>query len=179
MGSKAIQTVSHPSTYAVLSVFCFSILPDPPKNSLRRTLVRTQSSLKLVPIPSHTLRLPDSMRPVHPVFHVFHVSQLDPSIPNTIPNRIQPPPPPVKVGREPELEISKILDSKIDWRRRHFQLLYLRCWARYEGTNDEETSWLLATELGHTSELVKNFHPPTKPGPYSGSNACSAEASAT
>ena len=35
------------------------------------------------------LRLPDSMRAVHPV---FHVSMLEPSLPNTILNRIQPPP---------------------------------------------------------------------------------------
>ena len=39
-------------------------------------------------------------------------------------------------------------------------------WAGYKGT-DEETSWLLATELGNASELVENFHAkyPDKPGP--------------
>ena len=54
----------------------------------------------------------------------------------------------------------------------HFRLfvkllmLYLVRWAGYEGT-DEETSWLLATELGNASELVENFHAkyPGKPGP--------------
>jgi len=60
---------------------------------------------------SFTLRLPDSMRAVHPV---FHVSQLEPAIPNTIPDWIQPPPPPVEVDGEPELEIAEILDSKVD-----------------------------------------------------------------
>jgi hypothetical protein len=60
---------------------------------------------------SITVRLPDSMHSVHPV---FHVSQLEPATPNTIPNRIQPPPPPVEVNREPEYEISEILDSKLD-----------------------------------------------------------------
>jgi hypothetical protein len=71
---------------------------------------------------SITVRLPDSMCSVHPV---FHVSQLEPATPNTIPNRIQPPLPPVEVNREPEYEISKILDSKLDRQRRQCQLLYL------------------------------------------------------
>jgi hypothetical protein len=103
------------------------------------------------------------MRAVHPV---FHVSQLEPCSPNTIPNRTQPPPPPIEVDGEPEFEIAEILDSKIDKRRKHCQLLYLVRWAGYEGT-DEETSWLLATELGNASELVNDFHAAysDKPGP--------------
>jgi hypothetical protein len=103
------------------------------------------------------------MRSVHPV---FHVSQLEPAFPNTIPNRIQSPPPPVDIDGEPEYEISEILDSKLDRHRRQCQLLYLVQWSGYEGT-DEETSWLLATELGNASELVLDFHAayPNKPGP--------------
>jgi len=46
---------------------------------------------------SFTLHLPDSMHAVHPV---FHISQLEPAIPNTIPDWIQPPPPPVEVDGE-------------------------------------------------------------------------------
>ena len=99
---------------------------------------------------SFTLRLPDSMKSVHPV---FHVSQLEPSVPNIIPNRVQSPPPPVKVDGEPEYEISEILDSKVDHRRRNCKLLYLVCWSRYEGT-DDETSWLLAMELGHSAPPI-------------------------
>jgi hypothetical protein len=112
---------------------------------------------------SFTIRLPDSMHYVHPV---FHVSQLEPATPNTIPNCIQPPPPPVEVDGEPEYEISKIHDSKLDHRRRQCQLLYLIQWSGYEGM-DEETSWLLATELGNASKLVLDFHSayPNKPGP--------------
>ena len=60
---------------------------------------------------SFTIQLPDSMRAVHPV---FHVSQLEPAMPNTILNRSQPPPPPVEVDGEPEYKITKILDSKLD-----------------------------------------------------------------
>ena len=100
------------------------------------------------------LRLPDSMHAVHPV---FHVSQLKPAIPNTILDWIQPPPPLVEVDGEPEFEISEILDSKVDRRRRMCKLLYLVHWSGYEGT-DEETSWLLATELGNATELLENYH---------------------
>jgi hypothetical protein len=111
---------------------------------------------------SFVIKLPDSMRAVHPV---FHVSMLEPAPPNTIPNRVQSPPPPVEIDGEPEFEISEILDSKLDNRRR-CKLLYLVRWAGYEGT-DEETSWVLATELGHASEIVADFHLayPDKPGP--------------
>ena len=94
---------------------------------------------------------------------VFHVSMLEPCIPNTIPDRIQPPPPPVEVEGDLEYEISEILDSKIDKRRKCKVLYYVR-WLGYEGT-DEEYSWLPATELDHAPELVRQFHQayPDKP----------------
>src|SRR5467141_772775 len=60
---------------------------------------------------SVTLRLPHNFRAVHPV---FHVSMLEPAFPNPIPNRIQPPPPPLIIEDQPEFEISEILDTKID-----------------------------------------------------------------
>ena len=52
---------------------------------------------------SFTLRLPNSMRAVHPV---FHVSMLEPSIPDAIPGRVKPPPPPVVIDGEAEYEIA-------------------------------------------------------------------------
>ena len=104
---------------------------------------------------------------MHSIHPVFHVSQLEPATPNTILNQIQPPPPPIEIDGEPEFEISEILDSKIDNRRRLCKLLYLVRWAGYEGT-DEETSWILTTELGNASELIADFHSayPNKPGPF-------------
>jgi len=47
-------------------------------------------------------------------------------------------------------------------------LPYLVYWTGYEGT-DEETSWILTSELRHASELVVNFHSayPAKSGPLS------------
>ena len=111
---------------------------------------------------SFTLRLPEQLRAVHPV---FHVSQLEPATQNMIPNWVQPPPPPIEVDKDLEYEISEILDSKID-KRRKCQLLYLVRWTRYEGT-DQEMDWLLAVELTHARELVQDFHKsyPLKPGP--------------
>ena len=110
---------------------------------------------------SFTLCLPDSMHAVH---LVFHVSQLELVIPNTIPNWTQPPP--VEVDGQPEFKISKILDSKIDHQRKTCKLLYLVWWSSYEGT-DEETLWLLATELGNATELLDKYYSqyPDKPDP--------------
>jgi hypothetical protein len=113
---------------------------------------------------SFTLKLPNSMRAVHPV---FHVSMLEPHIPNTIPGRIDPPPSAIVVDGEPEYEIARIVDSKID-RRRSCKLLYKVIWSGYEGTA-EESDWVPATELAHATELVADFHSayPAKPGPLS------------
>ena len=63
---------------------------------------------------SYTLRLPDTIRGVHPM---FHVSMLEPAVPNEILNCVQSPPPPVDVQGELEYEIAEVLDSKIDKRR--------------------------------------------------------------
>lgn len=110
---------------------------------------------------SYSIRLPQSLRGIHPVFHVV---ELEPATPNIIPQRVQSPPPPVSIDGEPEYEISEILDSKVN-RRRHCKLLYLVHWTGYEGT-DEETSWLLADELTHAQDLLLDFHAfyPRKPG---------------
>ena len=102
---------------------------------------------------SWTLHLPKGMHAIH---LVFHVSMLEQSIPNSILNRTQPPPPPITIDDKLEYEISKILDSKLDNQQCVCKLLYLVKWSGYEGT-DEETSWLLANELGHASEIVSKF----------------------
>jgi hypothetical protein len=89
---------------------------------------------------AYILWLPDSLRVVHPV---FYVSMLEHATPNSILNQVQSPPPPVEINGETEYEISEILNTKIDRRRKPCNLLYLVHWAGYEGT-DEETSWVLA-----------------------------------
>ena len=102
---------------------------------------------------SYVIRLPDSLRTVHPV---FHISQLEPAVENTIPNRIQSPPPPIEVDGELEYEISEILQCKRD-ERLACKYRYLVRWAGYEGTS-EETSWLTADDLENAQELVEEFH---------------------
>lgn len=90
---------------------------------------------------------------------------LEPAMPNTIPDWIQPLLPPIEVEGDIKYEIAEIVDSKID-KRRKCKLLYYVRWLGYEGTN-EEFSWLPADELGHAAELVSDYHSayPTKPGP--------------
>jgi len=113
---------------------------------------------------SFMLRLPDNMKFVH---SVFHMSQLETSHQSSIPSCVQFLPPLIEVDGEVEYKVEEILDSKIDCRKHHCQLLYLVHWAGYAGT-DEGTSWLLTTELDHALELVTDFHHkyPDKPGPH-------------
>ena len=130
----------------------------------RKLSAKYEGPFKVIAQPgpqSYTLKLPDSLRSVHPV---FHISMLEPATPNAIPGRTQPPPPPIEIDGEEEYEISEILDSKVDrWRK--CKLQYLVRWLGYEGT-DEETSWIPADEV-HASEAVSDFHSahPEKPGP--------------
>jgi hypothetical protein len=104
---------------------------------------------------------------MHAVHPVFHVSILEPSTPNSVPNHIQPPPPLVIIDEEPEYKIFEIHDSKLD-KRQACKLLYLVRWSRYEGTN-EEASWILANKLEHAFKIVSEFHLyyTNKPGPLS------------
>jgi hypothetical protein len=113
---------------------------------------------------SFTLRLPDSMRAVHPV---FHVSMLEPHHPNSFPDRTEPPPAPVEIDGHVEYEIIRVVDSRIDKRRR-CRLCYKVQWKDYEG-DPEEFSWLTADELPHAAKLITDFHfhHPSKPGPLS------------
>ena len=109
-----------------------------------------------------TLRLPESMCSVHPV---FYVSMLEPTISNTFSKRIQLAPTPVIIDREPKYEISWIVDFKID-RWWACKLLYKMIWLGYEDTGDE-SEWIPTSELTHATDLVSDFHIayPTKPGP--------------
>ena len=102
---------------------------------------------------SVTLCLPDSLRAIHPVFHVL---MLEPAALNAIPDRVQPPPPPIFVDGEPEFEIAEVLDSKMDNWRSKCKLLYLVHWTGYASI--DETSWILASELENAPDLVSDFH---------------------
>jgi len=111
---------------------------------------------------SYQIKLPAHLRSIYPVFYVL---QLEPATPSIIEECHNPPPPPIKVEGNLEYEISRVLDSKLDHRRRNPFLYYVQ-WAGYERTVDK-FSWLGSEELDHASELVKEFHEhyPGKPGP--------------
>ena len=111
---------------------------------------------------AYTLRLPKELRSIHPV---FHISQLESILPNSIPNRVQDPPGPIIVeDSEDHYEVLEILDSKID---RWFQckVQYYVRWLGYEGT-DEEYSWIPADNF-QAEEIIMEFHAkyPNRPGP--------------
>ena len=90
---------------------------------------------------------------------------LEPATSNTFSKRIQLAPAPVIIDREPEYEISQIVDSKIN-RQRVCKLLYKVIWLGYEDTGDE-SEWIPTSELTHAADLVSDFHIayPTKLSP--------------
>ena len=108
---------------------------------------------------AYRLQLPPSMK----IHNVFHVDRLEPYVANTIPNRVQPPPPPVEVESDLEYEVEQILDSKVDHRYRD-PLFYLVRWVGYGPAHN---SWEPASNLTHASDLITEFHTanPTRPSP--------------
>ncbi|SOV04672.1 uncharacterized protein UDID_17163 [Ustilago sp. UG-2017a] len=108
---------------------------------------------------AYRLQLPPSMK----IHNVFHVDRLEPYVTNTIPNRVQPPPPLVEVESDLEYEVEQILDSKVDHRYRD-PLFYLVRWVGY---GPDHNSWEPASNLTHASDLITEFHTanPTCPSP--------------
>jgi len=140
-----------------------SVQHDPPRNSQRNSLDCMKSLHILAPIPSHyDFWTVSALYPRYSTFPCWNQKL------RSDPDHIQPPPLPITIDDEPKFEISEILDSKIDNCCCTCKLLYLVRWTGFEGT-DEETSWILAPELGHTSKLVTDFHSAysAKPGPLS------------
>jgi len=103
------------------------------------------------------LNLPQSMRRVHPV---FHVSLLEPHLNNDIDGRVAPPPPPIEVTGDVEWEVEAILDSKMIRGR-------LKYFVDWKGFPPSERSWEPLQNLEHCPELLDAYHQryPDKPGP--------------
>ncbi|SOV04612.1 uncharacterized protein UDID_17153 [Ustilago sp. UG-2017a] len=114
---------------------------------------------KVISSHAYRLQLPPSMK----IHNVFHVDRLEPYVANTIPNRVQPPPPPVEVESDLEYEVEQIIDSKVDHRYRD-PLFYLVRWVGY---GPDHNSWEPASNLTHASDLLADFHTanPTRPSP--------------
>ena len=96
---------------------------------------------------SYQLQLPNYMNRIHPV---FHVSQLEPAIENTIPNRVQSPPPPIEVEGEEEYEVEAILKH----RRRGNGYQYLVRWKNFLSESD---SWEPAHAFTHAQEILNEY----------------------
>ena len=61
---------------------------------------------------SYLIKLPNHLHTIHPV---FHISQIEPASLSNIPNRVNPPLPPIEIDGNLEFEVAQILDSKLDW----------------------------------------------------------------
>ena len=153
-----IQTVLLPTVYAYKHM-CPNTWPS---KKLTEKYLGPFELIAQVGSISFTLRLSNSMRSIHPV---FHTSMLEPSTPNQFHNQTQNHKPLIIINSNSEYEISEILNSCID-KQCKCKLLYLVEWVGYEGT-DEETSWLPASKLGHASKVISDFHQayPSRPGP--------------
>ena len=109
------------------------------------------------------LRLPLALQRIHPV---FHVSLLQPTDPSLILNQSDDPPPPLEVDDSMEYGVYRILDSKINRRRKRSGLLYLVEWLGFDNTADA-TSWEPEENIQNAPNLVQAFHHahPDKPRP--------------
>ena len=106
---------------------------------------------------AYRLRLPESMRRLHPVFPVV---KLFPCPPDPFPGRRQPrPPDPVVMEGENYYEVEEILDSRM--RRRRTEYL-----VKWQGYNADHNQWIPWYNLD-ADDLIADFHRrhPTKPGP--------------
>ena len=99
---------------------------------------------------AYRLKLPQSFRRVHPVFHVSLLRRWNPDL---IAERPQPtnPEPILADNGEPEYEVECVLDSRMHYRK----LQYLVQW---KGYGPEHNSWEPADNLANCPELVNKFH---------------------
>jgi hypothetical protein len=96
------------------------------------------------------LLLPNSWR-IHPV---FHNSLLTPYKETTAhgPNFTRPPPDIVE-GETDHFKVETILNARPTPNQRGIQYL-----VRWKGYPDSENTWILASGMQHTKELVESFH---------------------
>jgi hypothetical protein len=95
---------------------------------------------------------------IHPV---INVSRLEPAQENTIPDRIQEPPPPIQTDQYEEYEVEKILDSRIKNKK-------LEYYVDWKGYGIAERSWQSEEDVKNSSKLIDEFHKdhPNKPKTY-------------
>ena len=76
-------------------------------------------------------------------------------------NRVQPPPPPVRLQEDHEYEVEEILDSRL----KRNQGQYLVKWTGYDKA---DATWEPASHLRQARDHIRSFHRnyPDKPGPW-------------
>src|SRR5436190_11397924 len=92
------------------------------------------------------LELPLPMK----VHLVFHISLLTPYHANTIPGRVQPPPPLIIVEGFQEFEVQEILDSRIHYNK-------LQYFVDWKGSKPHELTWEPTEFLTHAKNTVARF----------------------
>jgi len=107
--------------------------PSPKLASKRHGPFRIKDKLSDL---TYRLELPAQWK----IHDVFHVNVLSEATPDTIPNRVNPAPPPVKVNDEEFWVIEKYLDSR--WFRNRFQFKI-----RWEGFTEEHDTWENAEDI--------------------------------
>jgi hypothetical protein len=113
--------------------------------------------VKQINVMAFQLKLLGFMR----IYHVFHVSLLEPYHAFTIPKRIHDPPPPIKVDGEQKYKVKDILNSRIF----NCQFQYLIHWHGYDVS---EHIWEPIKNLSNVMEKVHEFHYDiqTNPNPF-------------
>ncbi|HEV7736862.1 MAG TPA: hypothetical protein VGO47_05740, partial [Chlamydiales bacterium] len=118
-----------------------------PSRKLSHRRLGPYEIVKAVGRHAYQLKLPKTMKQLHPVFPVIKLTTaLDDPIPG---RRPKPPPPPVLVEGEQEWEVEEVLDSRMF----RGQLEYL---IRWKGFGIEESSWEPRTNV-HAPQLVAKF----------------------
>jgi len=103
------------------------------------------------------------LKRIHPV---FHVSLLQPTSASSIPNYTNELLLPLELDDSEEFEVNRILDSKVDHRRKGSGILYLVEWKGFDNTA-ESTSWEPKGNVWNAPNLIQAFHwaYPNKPKP--------------
>ena len=97
---------------------------------------------------AYRLALPDSMRTVHPVFHISRLAKYRTD------GRCQPPPPLIELEGELEYEVEKILEKRTRKFGRRNRLEYLIQWRGYDHAHD---SWEPVNNLLHCRESIQAY----------------------
>ncbi len=99
---------------------------------------------------AYRLQLPSSMK----IHNVFHVALLRKYRPPTLEGQHAEPPPPIEVDGKLEYEVSRIVDSRLNKRRKRIE--YLVEWTGYEGTPGG-TTWEPEDNLQQSQEAILDY----------------------